>query len=79
MSYISRIKAMVVCPEGEPLFSERCTEVSIDDESGGEFVLIRQPGAIREGNEIAINPEEWPKLREAIDGMVLQCKSEVAE
>lgn len=78
MTYIARIKTLAVLPEGDPLFSERCTEVSIDDESGGEFVLIRQPGAIREGNEIAINPEEWPKLRDAIDGMVAQCKESAA-
>ena len=78
MNYVARVKSLVVLPESEPLFSERCTEVSIDDEAGGEFVLIRQPGAIREGNEIAINPEEWPKLRDAIDGMVASCKEAAA-
>lgn len=78
MNYVARIKTLVVLPEGDPLFSERCTEITIDDESGGEFVLLRQTGAIREGNEIAINPEEWPKLRDAIDGMVASCKEAAA-
>ena len=78
MNYVVRIKTLAVLPEGDPLFSERCTEITIDDESGGEFVLLRQSGAFREGNEIAINPEEWPKLRDAIDGMVAQCKESAA-
>lgn len=78
MNYVVRIKTLAVLPEGDPLFSERCTEITIDDESGGEFVLLRQTGAIREGNEIAINPEEWPKLRDAIDGMVASCKEAAA-
>ena len=76
--YRKRIKAIVVFPEGEPIFSELATTIEIDDESGGEFVVVSQYGAIREGNGVAINPEEWPHLRDAIDEMIKQC-GEVTE
>lgn len=74
--YISRVKSMIVCPEGEPIFSERCTEVSIEDEAGGEFIMVHQNGAIRDANEIAINPEEWKELRTTIEWMVMRCRKD---
>ncbi len=76
MNYITRVKTLVVGPENEPLFSERQTEVSITDEAGGEYVVLTQSGRICEENEIAINPEEWPELRSAIDRMVKECKGD---
>lgn len=42
MKYISRIKSIIIAPVGEPIFSERATEVSIEDEAAGEFIKIRQ-------------------------------------
>lgn len=74
--YEIRTTAMVVAPEGEPLFSELATRVTIVDDAAGEFVEVAQDG--RDGSDysgkIGINPEEWPMLREAIDMAVANCR-----
>ena len=73
MSMETRITSLIVLPEGEALFSERATVVRIEDEAGGEYVVVSQESVPERGN-IAINPEEWPELREAIDRMVKECR-----
>lgn len=73
MSMETRITSLIVLPEGEALFSERATVVRIEDEAGGEYVVVSQESVPGRGN-IAINPEEWPELREAIDRMVKECR-----
>lgn len=75
MSMETRITSLIVLPEGEALFSERATVVRIEDEAGGEYVVVSQESVPGRGN-IAINPEEWPELREAIDRMVKECRDE---
>lgn len=52
------------------LFDEEATSISVIDEGGGKFVLIEQP---TERDAIAINPEEWPLIRDAIDKMIGVC------
>ena len=42
MKYTSRITQITVLPVGEPIFSEKATVISIDDESGGEFITVKQ-------------------------------------
>lgn len=69
-----RITTVTLTPAGEPIFSERGYTVSIDDESGGEFVVVRENDAALAGG-IRIDPEDWPVLRDAIDGMVSQIAS----
>ena len=69
----ARVLSVVVAPEGEAIFSESATVVRIDDEGGGEYVVVSQESVPGRGN-IAINPEEWPTLREAIDRMVNECR-----
>jgi hypothetical protein len=73
MSYQTRITQMTITPEGEPIFSERATQISIDDEADGEYIVIKQP--TRSGDGISIAPEEWPIVRAAIDNMF----AEIAE
>jgi hypothetical protein len=73
-SYRTRIMSLLVVPEGEPSFSEMATKVFIEDEAGGEFVIVEQCGRTDLG-KIAINPEEWPVLRAAIDQMVAACEA----
>jgi hypothetical protein len=73
MTYETRVTTMVVVPTGEPLFSERATEVRITDEAGGEFVEVCQSRGSDLGR-IAINPEEWPALRKAIDVQIAVCR-----
>jgi hypothetical protein len=74
MNYETRITRMTTVPQGEELFSEQATEIEIVNEAGGEFVVIQQH--YEEYGKIAINPEEWIVLREAIDKMIKECRKE---
>jgi hypothetical protein len=49
------------------------TMVTIADESGGEFVEVKQQGRMDIG-KIHITTKEWPKLRQAIDQMIALCR-----
>ena len=69
----SRVTQVVVVPEGEPIFSEIGYTITIKDEAAGEFVEIEDHG---QESKVSINPEEWPALREAINRMVKECKTE---
>ena len=68
----TRITQLVVCPQGEPLFSEMATAIKITDEAGGEFVEVSQNGPGL--GKIWINPEEWPALRAAINRQIKKCR-----
>jgi hypothetical protein len=74
--YTVRTTQMTVLPEGSPLFHEASTTVSITDEAGGEFVVIEQ--TVRDGSngKVEIAPEEWDRLRYAIDSMIAECRKE---
>ena len=76
-NYITRTTQVVVLPEDRPIFSAMATTVTIVDEAAGEFVEVGQSGDISL-DKIAINPNEWPALREAIDMMIAQCRVEKA-
>ena len=76
-NYITRTTQVVVLPEDQPIFSELSTTVTIVDVADEEFVEVGQSGHISLG-KIAINPNEWPALREAIDMMIAQCRVEKA-
>lgn len=67
----TRIQAVVVAPVGQPIFSEMATTVGIENDGAGEFVVVEQ-----EIGKIAINPEEWPHLRAAIDDMIGKCRKD---
>lgn len=69
---------MAVAPEGEPIFSEMATHISIEDEASGEFVKVWQISDHAEKGAIAINPDEWPSLCDAIDTMIAACRKEDA-
>ena len=47
------------------MFSEYATEIKIVDEAAGEFLEVSQTWRTDLG-KIAINPEEWPTLRDAM-------------
>ncbi len=77
MEYLPRTTRICVLPAGKPLFSECATSVEIEDDVGGEFVVVRQDTAPGRGS-IAINPDEWKAVRKAIDDMVAQCRKPAA-
>ena len=77
--YIIRTTRLTVCREdSQQLFSETSTDVSIDDEAGGEFVVVQQKSITTAelDQKISIDPDEWPTLRAAIDTMVAECRNE---
>ena len=77
-SIIQRYTQISVAPEGDPIFSEMATHISIEDEACGEYVRVVQYGDKAEKGEININPEEWPAIRDAINTMVVSCRKEDA-
>jgi len=66
---MTRMISLAVLPQGEPLYSERVTTVSIDDEAGGEFIVLSQSpdsGEMR----LAIDPDEWPHVVAAVERLL---------
>lgn len=68
-----RITQLIVLPKGDSIFSEFATKVGLDDEAGGEFVVIEQSGAPDSG-KVRICVNEWPEIRRAIDRMIKACR-----
>jgi len=64
----------MVNKEDEKAFSEMAIRVSIDDECAGEFVVITSQ--MDGWGKVAINPEEWPMVRAAIDQMITECRED---
>lgn len=62
--YETRTMSLIVLPKGDETFSELATHVRIADQAAGEYVEVEQNGRNDIG-KIAINPEEWPTLRDA--------------
>ena len=72
--YIIRPTSWIVGPSEEPAHSLQMTTIRIDDEGGGEFVVLEQENDTGPVHQISIDPEEWPTLRKAIDDAVKQCR-----
>ena len=79
MKYQLRTTRLTLAQVGEAIFSEMATQVEIDDEGGGEYVMVRQQNEALENGEIAIDPDEWPMLKEAIEQMLANCREEKNE
>lgn len=72
--YITRTTQLVVVEQGKPLFDDSATIITITDESGGEFVEVRQVRGTRESG-IAIDPAEWPAIRDAVNQLITECRN----
>lgn len=72
MKYTSRITQITVYP----IYSEKATIVSIDEEGGGEFITVKQQ--IDFGSErdqmVAFEPEEWEEVKGVVDQMFKDIK-----
>lgn len=66
-----RTTQLTVTPD--TTFNENAYVVEIDDEATGEYVTVSE---LRTGQKVAINPEDWPMLREAIDKLIQECAKE---
>jgi hypothetical protein len=67
--------ALIVKPTTDPIFSERCIEVRIEDEAAGAYIVIDQERFVPGRGSIMVDLDEWPTLRAAIDQMVDVAKS----
>jgi hypothetical protein len=70
--YETRTTGVTVAPKGEPLFHDCAMSITIDDEAAGEFVSVKDT----HGNEIRIDPEEWPALSAAIGKLIAECRGD---
>lgn len=70
--YLSRTTQITVLPKGAAIYNETATKITIEDEASGEFVVVEQ--SREDYGKIAIVPEEWPKIREAIDRLIGECR-----
>lgn len=77
MEFETRTTALTVAPKGEPIYAESAFTIRIDDEAGGEFLVVCQSRGAAPDTELRIDPEEWPPLRDAIDRMHMQCRGPV--
>lgn len=69
------LPAFFIKPENESMASLRGTKISIADEGGGCFICITQePDSGTQ--EIGIDIEEWPSIKEAIDKLIPFCEAE---
>ena len=62
--------AVIVKPVGEPIYSERCTEVRLDDEAGSLYLTIDQGKFVPGLGSIRVDTDEWPALRDAVEQML---------
>lgn len=74
--YETRTTRVTFLPKGESIFSERATDITIEDEAAGEFVKVVQKSLCPDIQGITIDPEEWPALLIAINDMIKGCRSE---
>lgn len=76
--YTIRVTRLTVAPENDPIFSEMATHFTIEDESAGEFIEVKQQSMSvdADGQKIQINPDEWPVFKEAIETLLADMREE---
>lgn len=74
MTTTTRVTRLHVAPEGEPIYTERAFTVEVEDEAGGEFLLIHCLDTSCKNGQLRIDPKEWPALRDAIERMIGECR-----
>ena len=72
MKYIQTIKSIMVYPEGEPWFHELATEVSLEDEGGGYYVLLTQSPDAPEPGQVRLDPDELNAVYSAAKQLLTQ-------
>lgn len=67
LRYETRITRLSVGLADKELYAPAVTHVEIDDEGGGEFIVLRQHPDDKDGEQtIRIDPEEWPAVAKAV-------------
>ena len=74
MTYETRITRLTVAPSDEPIFSEQATHIELDDEAGGEFVVLKQQREGENNNTVAFDFNEWNHIVAAVDRIKQEAK-----
>jgi hypothetical protein len=72
MKYMQTIKSIMVYPEGEPWFHELATEVSLEDEGGGYYVVLTQAPDAPELGQVRLDPDELDSVYAAAKQLLIQ-------
>lgn len=72
--YTTRPIAWIVGPPDKPMFDEQMTRIELEDEAGGEYVVIRQDTSGNGEQRIAVEASDWPAIRAAIDAALAECR-----
>jgi hypothetical protein len=75
-TYTIRPTSWIVGPSDEPAHSLRMTTIRIEDEGGGEFLVLEQENDTGPVHRIAITSDEWPILRQAIEAAFKHCRED---
>lgn len=67
-NYETRVTQFTVLPMNEPIFSERATVITIEDEAAGEFISLAQSHG--DASKVLIEANEWPLIRQSVDTMM---------
>ena len=69
IKYLTETLSVIIVPEGQPVFSELATIVSVDDEAGGTFIKIRQNA---DGcGELRFDRGEWEIVEATVRRMLI--------
>jgi hypothetical protein len=72
MKYNKRLTQITVVPEGNPIFSELATVITIEDDAAGEYISISQHADESTDQTIKVEPEEWQAIKEAVDRLFFE-------
>ena len=72
MKYIQTIKSIMVYPEGEPWFHQFATNVSLEDEGGGYYVVLTQSPDDPEPAQVRLGPSELGVVYSAAKQLLTQ-------
>lgn len=76
-TYTIRPTSWIVGPSSERAHSLQMTTIRIEDEGGGEFLVVEQESETGPVHRLAITMEEWPTLLNAIDQAFKACRDEI--
>jgi hypothetical protein len=72
MKYTQTIKSIMVYPEGEPWFHELATEVSLEDEGGGYYIVLTQSPDAPELGQVRLDSNELDAVYSAAKQLLTQ-------
>jgi hypothetical protein len=75
MAYQKRIlKVAIMSDEASRVFDDGITMVEIQDEGGGEFIIIEQFNNSSDVDQIRIDVDEWPHVQNVVLEMINNIK-----